>query len=47
VRNGRFAAEPATLATAARGIVDLEVGPDGAVYYLVLAAGELRRLRNG
>jgi hypothetical protein len=45
VRGGRFAGPVTTLTSAAAGVVDFEVGSGGAVYYLVLARGELRRLR--
>jgi glucose/arabinose dehydrogenase len=45
VRGGSVAGPVTTLTSAATGVVDFEAGPDGAVYYLVLPRGELRRLR--
>ena len=36
---------PTDFATAADGPVDIEMGPDGSLYYLAINTGELRRIR--
>jgi glucose/arabinose dehydrogenase len=41
---GRVRADPEDFATGAAGPVQLEVGPDGSLYYLALNVGELRRI---
>lgn len=35
---------PATISTAAQGPVDVVTGPDGAIYYVAINAGEVRRM---
>ena len=42
--DGRARQDAEDFATTAAGPVDLEVGPDGNLYYLALNAGELRRI---
>jgi glucose/arabinose dehydrogenase len=42
--NGRARTDPADFATGAAGPVQLEIGPEGNLYYLALNVGELRRI---
>jgi glucose/arabinose dehydrogenase len=42
--DGRYSSEPRDLAAQAAGPVELEMGPDGNLYYLALNLGQVRRI---